>query len=489
MRLFPHSDQEGTQALEGTHSGVKGGVIRPAKRVIVRRCDWLCHTLLDDVIPDYERRAVLRAAGFDSKPQQARAIAATIAKARLVPDSHLAVLGTSRVSVRSLSDATLLHEVLQPGTAWSTCSCLAGARGQVCYHQVRAAMAVQGDTPATLQLFSAGHVGIAVRRPALCTAQEQGAGQAVRPQYDPLQLKQDFEVLLRSSMASGASARLQAPSSSQQPGAVAAQPAAGAPAAAAAAAVGTAASSATARTVATSEAGPGVQQHEDWAEHNEPSQGYVASQGGVISDVRLKPILEQAAQRHRRRQSGSSGSNVAAATRLAAPQCLVRTKQPTKKPQQSTEQLLRMAAQKAAVAAAPAPAAAPASAITAPMRLSSTVKPAVQPIHLQQLQQQLVLQQWACQQALQQPSSLLQPQQSAAHAALPVAHVNQQSGQHNVSTAAGIPLQQLLMQHAVLARLHQQQQQQQAAAHAHLRQALQQQLQQQQQLLQQQQQD
>jgi len=92
--------------------------------VIGRRVDWLCFTLLDDVIPDYERRCILRAAGYVSDHQQVRQVSAGASKARLVGAcSVVAHANGNRVAMLSMSCAGHGHEVLQPATPWSTCSC------------------------------------------------------------------------------------------------------------------------------------------------------------------------------------------------------------------------------------------------------------------------------------------------------------------------------------------------------------------------------
>lgn len=88
LRLFPHSDQEGSQALEGLHSGLKGGAMRGVKRIVGRRGDWLVHTVFEDVLPHYQRNATLRAAGFGGN-QQAAVVARALDTARMVPDCRV----------------------------------------------------------------------------------------------------------------------------------------------------------------------------------------------------------------------------------------------------------------------------------------------------------------------------------------------------------------------------------------------------------------
>jgi len=345
LRLFPHSDQEGTQALEGTHSGLKGGVIRPAKRVIGRRVDWLCYTLLDDVIPDYERRSILRAAGYVSDHQQARQVSAAVSKARLVGAcSVVAHASGTRVTVLSMSRAGHGHEVLQPATPWSTCSCEAGSRGQLCWHQVRAAFAVKGDSPDTLKLFASGMVGRAVRRPAGAGGNDQPEGVGPQPGFDPDQLRLDFEALLQ-----GVSHK------ATQSVAAAVHPAAAAAGAAAGTAVSHSAS------VMPPDAGGGHLQEVLDATQQPPatSPQFVPPSDDKVSDVRLKPFHEQLSQRNRRKPAAAAASTAAAAAAHGvSAQPLTSTRKPKEKVSQNPLHRLQLAADQAQAATAATAAAA-----------------------------------------------------------------------------------------------------------------------------------
>lgn len=169
LRLFPHDEQEGTQAMEGFHSGFKATFIRPTKALVGRRLDWLIKTLVDDAEPEYRRRMVLKQHGYVLKSHLQHTVAAALEQAAAIPECLVTVHSSKqRVAVASLSRMHVAHEVLNPNTVWSSCTCERGCRGVVCGHQVRAAMAVSGlDISSIAQRFTKQCVALGTSKPGL----------------------------------------------------------------------------------------------------------------------------------------------------------------------------------------------------------------------------------------------------------------------------------------------------------------------------------
>ena len=61
---YAHDQQSGTQAVEGYQGSIKHSYFRGQTKISGRRMAWLLTTLLEEIEPQYQRRAAMKNMGF-----------------------------------------------------------------------------------------------------------------------------------------------------------------------------------------------------------------------------------------------------------------------------------------------------------------------------------------------------------------------------------------------------------------------------------------